>query len=153
MGRESLRTDVAFCRSRGDRIVFTNGCFDLLHSGHVIYLEEAKRLGDRLIVAVNSDESVRRLKGPGRPIMGQQDRALALAGLESVDYVVVFAEDTPELLLQEVAPDVLAKGGDYRPHEVVGREIVESSGGRVVTVGLVDGVSTTEIISRICLSG
>lgn len=136
-------------RPRADRLVFTNGCFDLLHPGHVTYLHEARKLGEVLVVGLNSDESVRRLKGEGRPLMRVEDRALVLAGLESVDVVTVFDEDTPRELVTALLPDVLAKGGDYRPEEIVGREEVEGAGGELVIVPFREGYSTTETIRRI----
>ncbi len=135
--------------SRRDKsIVFTNGCFDLLHVGHISCLNKAKRLGDILIVGVNSDDSVRRLKGKDRPINCVMDRMEVLAGLESVDYVIMFEEDTPEKLIEMIKPNILAKGGDYTPDKVVGKEIVESYGGQVVIIPFVEGKSTTNIISR-----
>ena len=134
---------------RGKSIVFTNGCFDLLHVGHITYLEEAASQGDVLIVGVNSDQSVRRLKGPQRPIVGETDRAMMLASLGCVDHVIVFDEDTPHNLLAEIRPDVLVKGGDYAPHEVAGHEIVEAQGGRVEVTGIVPDVSTTQIVESV----
>lgn len=136
-------------RAAGERIVFTNGVFDLLHRGHVEYLEDARTLGDRLVVGVNSDASVRRLKGPLRPLVPEAERAEVLAALESVDLVVVFGDDTPLALIEEVAPDVLAKGGDWALERIVGRELVEARGGRVVQVPMRAGWSTTSIIDRI----
>lgn len=136
-------------RAHGRRIVMTNGCFDLLHVGHVSYLEEAARLGDVLVVGVNSDQSVRRLKGPTRPVIGERDRAALLAALGCVDYVTIFDDDTPHELLRVVRPDVLVKGGTYSPEQVVGRELVESYGGRVCVTGAVDGISTTAILASL----
>jgi D-beta-D-heptose 7-phosphate kinase/D-beta-D-heptose 1-phosphate adenosyltransferase len=136
-------------RAGGQRLVLTNGCFDLLHVGHASYLEQARRLGDRLIVAINSDASVRRLKGEARPVICQADRAAMLAALAVVDYVLVFDEDTPHELLRQIRPDVLAKGGTYTPEQVVGHEVVEAYGGQVTVTGAVDGVSTTHILQRI----
>lgn len=147
--RCQIAAAVAAERAAGHRIVLTNGCFDLLHVGHVTYLQEAAQWGDRLIVAVNSDSSVHRLKGPNRPVIGQQDRAAMLAALACVDYVVVFDEDTPCNLLGEIRPDVLVKGGTYTREQVVGHEIVESYGGRVVVTGMVEGVSTTAIVRSV----
>ncbi|HEX5725912.1 MAG TPA: D-glycero-beta-D-manno-heptose 1-phosphate adenylyltransferase [Longimicrobiaceae bacterium] len=135
-------------RPRGETLVFTNGCFDVLHRGHVEYLAAARALGDRLVVAVNSDDSVRRLKGPGRPVNSQEDRAYVLAGLEAVDLVTVFDEDTPRELIAALLPDVLVKGGDYRAEEVVGAAEVAAAGGRVVIAPLVPGRSTTAILER-----
>jgi rfaE bifunctional protein nucleotidyltransferase chain/domain len=136
-------------RDRGARIVFTNGCFDLLHPGHVTCLESARALGHLLVVGLNSDESVRRLKGAGRPILTQAERATVLAGLRSVDFVSVFQEDTPLSLIRAVVPHVLVKGGDWPLETVVGREIVESAGGRVLTIPFIEGYSTTGIVERI----
>ncbi len=144
-----LKEEVARRRQAGQRIVFTNGCFDLLHVGHLQYLQAARALGDCLIVAINSDRSVRRLKGPDRPVIGERDRAQLLAGLECVDYVVVFDEETPHRLLRELRPDVLVKGGTYREDQVVGREVVLGYGGEVVVGPVIPGLSTTAIVERI----
>jgi len=130
-------------------VVFTNGCFDILHRGHVDYLQKARALGDCLIVGLNSDASVTRLKGPGRPLMPQEDRAFILEGLWAVDYITVFDEDTPQNLISALHPDVLVKGGDYQPEEIVGREIVEAAGGRVVTIPLVPNRSTSLLIRKL----
>jgi D-beta-D-heptose 7-phosphate kinase/D-beta-D-heptose 1-phosphate adenosyltransferase len=147
---EELARHVSARRKVGQQVVLTNGCFDLLHVGHVSYLAEAAREGDCLIVAINSDDSVRRLnKAPERPIFDQQYRAAMLAGLESVDYVVVFEEDTPHAILRTLQPDVLVKGGTYRDDEIVGREVVVEYGGRVKALGITPGVSTTEIVRRL----
>jgi D-beta-D-heptose 7-phosphate kinase/D-beta-D-heptose 1-phosphate adenosyltransferase len=147
LDRRALAKEISHRRAKGERVVFTNGCFDLLHMGHVTYLQQARELGHCLVVAINSDDSVRRLKGPARPIIGQAERASMLAALECVDYVTVFDEDTPIPLLQALRPDILVKGGTT--DVVVGRELVESYGGRVQTLQAVDGLSTTEIINRI----
>jgi D-beta-D-heptose 7-phosphate kinase/D-beta-D-heptose 1-phosphate adenosyltransferase len=136
-------------RAAGERIVFTNGVFDLLHRGHVEYLEEARALGDRLVIGLNSDASVRRLKGPSRPIVPEQERAELLRALECVDLVVLFEDDTPEQLIREISPQVLAKGGDWALDAIVGREHVESKGGRVERVRLREGLSTSTLIRRI----
>ena len=147
---EQLQVAVADARSQGERVVFTNGCFDIIHAGHVAYLEQARKLGERLVVAVNSDDSVRRLKGKGRPINPADRRMAVLAGLESVDWVVSFAADTPCELLRILQPHVLVKGGDYAGKQgVVGWEIVEAYGGEVQVLDFVDDVSTTAIVSRI----
>ena len=138
-----------FGRPRDFRLVFTNGCFDILHRGHVEYLHQARMLGDVLVVAVNTDASVERLKGPGRPVVSQGDRALVVAGLESVTAVTLFREDTPQELLAALLPDVLVKGGDYSPDQIVGKEEVESAGGKVHVIPFIKGRSTTELISRI----
>ena len=131
------------------KIVFTNGCFDLLHAGHVDYLEKAKRLGDLLIVGLNSDSSIKRIKGSKRPIMSQDLRAKVLSSLKAVDYVVIFEEDTPLNLIKSIKPDVLVKGGDWELNKIVGREFVESYGGKVVTIPFVYDISTTKIIEEI----
>jgi D-beta-D-heptose 7-phosphate kinase / D-beta-D-heptose 1-phosphate adenosyltransferase len=133
----------------GERIVFTNGCFDVLHVGHVMYLEAARRQGSRLVVGVNSDASVRRLKGEGRPVNNDANRARVLAALASVDAVVVFPEDTPIEVIRAVQPDVLVKGADYSEAEVVGAAEVRAKGGTVTLVPLVEGASTTAILERI----
>jgi D-beta-D-heptose 7-phosphate kinase/D-beta-D-heptose 1-phosphate adenosyltransferase len=140
---------VATLRSQGLRVVMTNGCFDLIHLGHVSYLSAAAELGDILIVAVNDDDSVRRLKGESRPVNGLHARSAVLAGLRSVDYVVAFSEDTPARLIERIAPDVLVKGGDYRVEEIAGHESVLKRGGEVVILDFVDGHSTTATIERI----
>jgi rfaE bifunctional protein nucleotidyltransferase chain/domain len=140
---------VAEERSAGRRIVFTNGVFDLLHPGHVRYLQEARALGDLLIVGLNADESVRRSKGPGRPITPQEERAEVLAALVSVDAVVMFPEDTPADLIRRLQPDILVKGADWPADQIVGRDTVEARGGRVVLVPVEQGYSTTSIVERI----
>ena len=149
LSRRAAREAVARAQRRGERVVFTNGCFDLLHVGHVRSLEQARSLGQRLLVAVNSDASVRRLKGAERPMVSQRQRAEVLAGLASVDWVVVFAEDTPRALIRALRPDVLAKGGDWQLDEIVGREDVESWGGRVVRLREIPGVRTTTILDKL----
>lgn len=136
-------------RARGETVVMTNGCFDILHAGHVQYLEEARKLGHRLIVAVNDDDSVRRLKGAARPINNLTNRMAVLAALECVDWVVGFSEDTPERLICRVLPDVLVKGGDYRPEEVAGGDCVTRNGGRVQILGFKEGLSTSAVITAI----
>ena len=133
-------------KARGERIVMTNGCFDILHVGHVSYLTEARSLGDRLIVAVNDDGSVRRLKGADRPINGLHPRMMVLAALACVDWVVPFSEDTPERLICRLLPDVLVKGGDYRPEDIAGGRCVTENGGEVRVLQFVDGCSTTALI-------
>jgi D-beta-D-heptose 7-phosphate kinase/D-beta-D-heptose 1-phosphate adenosyltransferase len=136
-------------RPRAERVVFTNGCFDLLHRGHVEYLFGARALGDALVVGLNADASVRRLKGAERPIVRQEDRALVLASLEYVDAVCVFEEDTPRDLIAGLLPDVLIKGGDYRPEDIVGRAEVEAAGGVVRVYPAVEGYSTTNLSRRL----
>lgn len=143
-----------FGRPRSERLVFTNGCFDLLHPGHVTYLARARALGDALVIGVNTDASVRRLeKAADRPLVAQEARALVLAALESVDAVCLFDEDTPAALIEALLPDVLVKGGDYRPEQVVGREAVEGAGGRVEIIPFVEGYSTTALLRRIRETG
>ena len=149
LGLEDLKSMVEESRGRGERIIMTNGCFDILHAGHVSYLEEAKSLGDRLIVAVNDDDSVRRLKGEQRPINALEDRLLVLAGLAAVDWVVPFSGDTPETLIASVLPDVLVKGGDYRPDEIVGAKDVLQNGGEVRVLAFRDGHSSSRIIDKL----
>lgn len=146
---DRLLPELARRRSNGAEVVFTNGCFDVLHAGHVRYLKAARAEGDLLVVGLNSDASVRRLKGPERPINSQDDRAETLTGLGSVDYVVLFEEDTPADLVAAIQPDVLVKGADYENQVVVGRDVVEARGGRVVLVPLLEGRSTSRIVKRI----
>ncbi|MGH8182971.1 MAG: D-glycero-beta-D-manno-heptose 1-phosphate adenylyltransferase, partial [Rhodanobacteraceae bacterium] len=153
MDLDELMAQVANWRTAGKRIVFTNGCFDLLHAGHLSLLHQAAQHGDVLILAINSDASVRRLKGPERPLVAERERAAMLAALACVDAVTVFAEDTPLEVLQAVRPDILVKGQDYRVDQVVGREVVEAAGGKVVLVPLVPGKSTTGLIERIANRG
>ena len=149
VSRDELLVHVGEARARKERIVMTNGCFDILHAGHVAYLEEAKSLGDRLIVAVNDDDSVRRLKGESRPINVLEDRMLVLAGLAAVDWVVPFAEDTPAALIAAVLPDVLVKGGDYQPEQIAGGKEVLENGGEVRVLTFRDGHSTSRIIDKL----
>ncbi|WP_108649398.1 bifunctional D-glycero-beta-D-manno-heptose-7-phosphate kinase/D-glycero-beta-D-manno-heptose 1-phosphate adenylyltransferase HldE [Dongshaea marina] len=146
---EQLKYAVSAARRRGERIVMTNGCFDILHAGHVSYLNNARKLGDRLIVAVNADESVTRLKGEGRPVNPVERRMAVLAGLGAVDWVVPFAEDTPQRIISEILPDCLVKGGDYVAEEIVGYREVTHNGGEVKILNFEQGVSTTEIIRTI----
>jgi rfaE bifunctional protein nucleotidyltransferase chain/domain len=145
---DQLSTERARLRAEGRKLVFTNGVFDILHVGHVRYLEAARTLGDALVVAINSDASVRELKGEGRPLMNESERAEILAALRSVTYVTIFDEVSPRSLIAKLLPDVLVKGGDYAPDEIHGREEVEDAGGRVVRLPFVEGVSTSEIIER-----
>jgi D-beta-D-heptose 7-phosphate kinase / D-beta-D-heptose 1-phosphate adenosyltransferase len=149
VNEEQLLVDVADARAHGERIVFTNGCFDILHAGHVGYLEQARKQGDRLILAINDDASVKRLKGEGRPINPVERRMAVLAGLEAVDWVVSFEDDTPERLLELIKPDILVKGGDYSRTEVVGWEIVEGYGGEIKALDFLDDCSTTAIVEKI----
>jgi D-glycero-beta-D-manno-heptose 1-phosphate adenylyltransferase len=140
-------------KRNGRRIVFTNGCFDLLHPGHVRLLEESRSLGDVLVVAINTDASVRQNKGPSRPLTPERERAEVLAALSAVDYVVLFDAPTPRALIVALLPDVLVKGSDWGPNEVVGKEEVETAGGRVVSIPLAPGYSTSNLIDRIVHSG
>lgn len=146
---ENLRSVRAHLRASGQTLVFTNGCFDVLHVGHVRYLTAARALGDALLVAINSDRAVRELKGAGRPVVNETERAEMLAALSAVTYVTVFDENSPRRLIAEVLPDVLVKGGDYAVNEIHGREEVEASGGRVLALPFVEGASTSNIIERI----
>lgn len=148
MTSEQLIFAVQDAKAHGEKIVFTNGCFDIIHAGHVGYLAEAKELGDRLIVAINDDDSVRRIKGPGRPINPVERRMAVLAGLEAVDWVVSFSEDTPEHLLQQLQPKILVKGGDYTLDQVVGGEYVKSYGGEVKALEFLDNCSTSAIVEK-----
>jgi D-beta-D-heptose 7-phosphate kinase/D-beta-D-heptose 1-phosphate adenosyltransferase len=149
LGSKELAAAVRKAQARGLKVVFTNGCFDILHLGHVHYLSEARRLGDLLVVGLNSDASVRRLKGEGRPIVPQEDRAGLLCALSSVDYVCVFDEDTPGELIRLVSPDVLVKGGDYRPEDIVGADFVTQRGGAVRVIPTLPGRSTKLLIDTI----
>ena len=152
MTREALAEERKRLRAAGKKVVFTNGCFDILHRGHVDYLQKARALGDALIVGLNSDASVQRLKGPLRPVVSEEDRAFVLSALAVVDYVTIFGEDTPYELIRAVVPDVLVKGGDWAVEAVVGKDVVEAAGGRVQTIAFVPDRSTTGIIERIARS-
>lgn len=155
VSREKIKTleDLVTARRRlredGRRVVFTNGCFDILHPGHVRYLTEARSLGDALVVALNSDRAVRELKGPERPILAERERAEVMAALECVTYVTIFDDVSPRETIVAVEPDVLVKGGDWGLDEIIGREEVEAAGGRVLSLPFVDGVSTSDVIQRI----
>ena len=146
---EQLAEQLARLRRQGKRIVFTNGCFDLLHSGHVHLLAQAKTFGDILVVGLNTDASVKRLKGDKRPILDQASRLTLLAAFEVVDYVTTFEEDTPLALIRRLQPHILVKGGDWSPEDIVGKEVVEHAGGRVVAVRHQVGFSTTHLIERL----
>lgn len=148
LNSENLKKAVELYRSENKKIVFTNGCFDLLHIGHVTYLEEAKKLADVLIVGVNSDSSVKVLKGPARPIQNEHDRSEILAALKAVNHTVIFSEDTPMNLIKQIKPDVLVKGGDWKIEQIVGSDFVMSYGGKVKSLNFVDGKSTTSIIEK-----
>ena len=141
---------VAGAKAEGKKVVFTNGCFDLLHRGHLHLLREAKKLGDILIVAINNDLSVKKLKGPKRPILPEADRAELIGALEMVDYVTLFHEADPYHLIKELQPNVLVKGGDWTTERIIGGDVVEKEGGRVVAVPYLDGYSTTQMIERMC---
>ena len=145
---DELLAERARLRAAGQKLVFTNGVFDILHVGHVRYLEQARALGDALVVAINSDASVRELKGAGRPLINQDERAEILAALRSVNYVSVFDDVSPRSLIADLLPDVLVKGGDYALDEIHGREEVEAGGGRVVSLPFVEGVSSSALIER-----
>lgn len=145
---QDIESNLAPLRAQGKKIVFTNGCFDLLHVGHVRYLQEARKLGDVLVIGVNSDASVQRLKGPTRPVQGEADRAEILAALGAVDFTVIFSEDTPENLIHKVHPDILVKGGDWKIDSIVGAPYVMSYGGKVLSLQFVDGKSTTKLIEK-----
>jgi len=147
--REGLLKTIQDLKRKGDRIVFTNGCFDLLHVGHVRYLEQAKSLGEVLVVGINSDRSVQGLKGPRRPILPVEERAEILSGLGCIDYITVFDEPTPFELISILRPDILVKGGDWSREQIVGGEVVEGNGGRVIIIPFVEGSSTTNIIETI----
>lgn len=145
----ALRAEREWLRESEKKVIFTNGCFDLLHPGHVRYLQQARALGDALIVALNSDRSVRELKGDKRPILTEDERAEVMAALACVDYVTIFDEPTPREVIAALLPDVLVKGGDWGVDQIVGREEVEAAGGQVMSLPFVDGCSTTDVIERI----
>lgn len=136
-------------KSENKKIVFTNGCFDILHKGHVTYLNQAKSLGDVLVIGVNSDNSIRKLKGEGRPVTNENDRAFLLDNLRSVDYAIVFDEETPYNLIKEILPDYLVKGGDWKEDDIVGSDIVKENGGKVMSLKYIDNYSTTKILNQI----
>jgi D-beta-D-heptose 7-phosphate kinase/D-beta-D-heptose 1-phosphate adenosyltransferase len=146
---EALKNEVERRRGEGQKIAFTNGCFDILHVGHVRYLREARKTGDLLILALNSDASVRAIKGDKRPLVPQQERAEVAASLEAVDYVTLFDETTPLKLIEYLRPDYLVKGGDWKKEAVVGRDAVRSWGGKVVLIPVVEGASTTNIVEKV----
>lgn len=148
--RKELKVILDNLKKEEKKIVFTNGCFDLLHVGHIRYLKEAKKMGDILVVAVNSDESVKKIKGENRPIYSENERAEILSSFEMIDYVVIFNEDNPIKIISELLPDVLVKGGDWSIDKVLGRDIVEKNGGKVVTIPPVENNSTSTILKTIC---
>jgi len=146
---KNLKKSLSLLKKKGKKVVFTNGCFDILHYGHLVYLEKCKRLGDILVVGLNSDKSVKSLKGKYRPIKKQKERAAILSALWFVDYVIIFSENTPKRLIESITPDILAKGGDWKKKDIVGGDHVVKSGGKVATVPFVKGYSTTRIIGKI----
>jgi rfaE bifunctional protein nucleotidyltransferase chain/domain len=148
-GLRSIKREIDGLKGQGKKIVFTNGCFDILHPGHTRYLWEARRLGDYLLVAVNSDRSVKAIKGQGRPVMTVEERTEVLAALGFVDGIVIFDEDTPLKIIQELLPDVLVKGGDWTEDRIVGADVVKGAGGKVKRIPFVSGYSTSEVIRKI----
>ncbi|MGH1361958.1 MAG: D-glycero-beta-D-manno-heptose 1-phosphate adenylyltransferase [Calditrichia bacterium] len=149
VSRHELNEARAMLKANGKKVVFTNGCFDILHRGHVEYLQDAAALGDVLVIGLNDDASVRRLKSADRPIVAEEDRAFLLAALEMVDYVTLFTDDTPLSLITSLLPDVLVKGGDYNRNTIVGADVVEKNGGQICVIPLTPGRSTTGIVERI----
>jgi len=147
--KEDFKKQYEILKSQNKKIVFTNGCFDIIHRGHIEYLNEAKNLGDVLVIGLNSDKSVRKLKGNDRPIINQSDRAFILLNLKSVDYVIVFEEDTPYELIKSVKPDFLVKGGDWKEEDIVGSDILKEYGGKTISLKFIDSYSTTNIINKI----
>lgn len=143
---KKIRSDL---KKENKTLVFTNGCFDILHKGHVAYLNQARSLGDMLIVGVNSDRSVKVLKGTGRPVNNENDRAFLLDNLKSVDYVIIFDEDTPYKLIKEIVPDYLVKGGDWKEEDIVGWDIVKAAGGKVLSLDYIDNYSTTNTLNKL----
>ena len=149
VSKEDLKQKMSVLQKEQKKFVFTNGCFDLLHPGHVLYLQDTKKLGDYLIIAINTDNSVHRLKGEKRPIFSEQERAEILSGLSCVDFVCLFDEETPFEIISYLKPDILAKGGDYNLNTIVGRDVVEANGGKVVVIPFVENKSTTNIVQKI----
>ena len=147
--KKDLERQMEKWKSAGDKIVFTNGCFDILHKGHIEVLAKTSNLGNRLIIGVNSDSSMKNLKGENRPIIEEDSRVLLLAALQFVDAVILFSEETPFQLISEIVPDILAKGGDYKIEEIVGHEVVQQNGGEVITIPLTEGFSSSNIIDKI----
>ena len=145
----SLKSLLNKFKNENKKIVFTNGCFDIIHSGHIYYLKEAKTFGDILVVALNSDNSIKRIKGENRPIISEKNRLIIMESLYFVDYVTIFNEDTPYNLIKEITPNILVKGGDWEINKIVGKDIVEKNGGKVINIPYQKGISTTEIINRI----
>ena len=153
LSSKELKSQLSIWRFQNKKIVFTNGCFDIIHAGHVQYLQEAKALGDILIIGLNSDASVKRLKGAERPVNNQNDRAIVLSALKSVDYIVVFDEDTPYDLIKQIKPDILVKGGDWPENKIVGHDIVKANGGIVKSLSFRPGNSSTSIIEKMKNNG
>ncbi len=150
MNLDELRVRLKDLKRKGKKIVFTNGCFDILHAGHVDLLEKARLQGDVLVLGINSDKSVKELKGEKRPVIPQHQRAFVAAGLEPVDFVVIFDEPDPFNVISQIVPDVLVKGGDWSPETIIGADVVEKHGGRILSLSFMEGVSTTGIINKIC---
>lgn len=148
--KNQLKRILTGLRPKGKKVVFTNGCFEIIHSGHISCLTKAKQMGDILVVAVNSDSSVRRLKGKNRPVVSEKDRIKVVSALGCVDYTVLFGESTPKKIIEYLKPDILVKGSDYKLNDIVGRETVKKYGGKVRTISLVKGKSTTKLIKDIC---
>lgn len=146
---EIIKNEIQPLQQQGKKIVFTNGCFDILHAGHVDIFQQARNLGDALVVAVNSDISIKKIKGEKRPVVPQAQRMQVLAALEAIDYVVIFDEENPLKIIKELQPDILVKGGDWTVEAIVGREIVEKKGGKVISIPLMEGISTTNIIEEV----
>jgi rfaE bifunctional protein nucleotidyltransferase chain/domain len=146
---EIIKNEIKALQQQGKKIVFTNGCFDILHAGHVDIFQQARNLGDALVVAVNSDISIKKIKGEKRPVVPQAQRMQVLAALEAIDYVVIFDEENPFKIIKEIQPDILVKGGDWPVETIVGREIVEKKGGKVLSIPLMEGISTTNIIEEV----
>ena len=149
LSKNNLKSQLAIWRFQNKKIVFTNGCFDIIHAGHIDYLSKARDLGDVLFIGLNTDDSVRRLKGENRPVNDENARAIALAAMQFVDAVVLFDEDTPYELIKLVKPDILVKGSDYKPEDIVGADIVLAKGGKIKTINFLEGYSTSGIIERI----
>ena len=146
---EIIKNEIQPLQQQGKKIVFTNGCFDILHAGHVDIFQQARNLGDALVIAVNSDISIKKIKGEKRPVVPQAQRMQVLAALEAIDYVVIFDEENPLKIIKELQPDILVKGGDWPVETIVGREIVEKKGGKVLSIPLMEGISTTNIIEEV----
>lgn len=149
VSRKKLKEIIKKLKKEGKKIVFTNGCFDLIHKGHIYLLKEAKKLGDVLIVGLNSDSSIKKIKGKGRPILKEKERSFIIDNIKGVDYVVIFNEKTPFKLIKEIKPDILVKGGDYKEEEIVGGEFVKKRKGKVIIIPYLNGFSTSKIIERI----